>query len=206
MNLLSFNHQKNEYVAYTTYFRKCKKMDWRTKKTIKSIDNAFIQLLKKKSFDKITINEVSKTADINRVTFYNYFIDKCDWFQKYLYKQLEAFILLEKKLDFNSSDEEIYRLFYNAYAQLDEHFDNIYLLLIDRTTPFHQDLETISKQSFQEKLKSINNFSNIELSFETHYYVSISIGLLEWWIKENRPWSVEQIAKKSTDCLRNWII
>lgn len=106
----------------------------------------------------------------------------------------------------NSSDEEIYRLFYNAYAQLDEHFDNIYLLLIDRTTPFHQDLETISKQSFQEKLKSINNFSNIELSFETHYYVSISIGLLEWWIKENRPWSVEQIAKKSTDCLRNWII
>ena len=146
----------------------------------------FIQLLKKKSFDKITINEVSKTADINRVTFYNYFIDKYDWFQKYLYKQLEAFILLEKKLDFNSSDEEIYRLFYNAYAQLDEHFDNIYLLLIDRTTPFHQDLETISKQSFQEKLKSINN--------------------LEWWIKENRPWSVEQIAKKSTDCLRNWII
>ena len=76
MNLLSFNHQKNEYVAYTTYFRKCKKMDRRAKKTIKSIDNAFIQLLKKKSFDKITINEVSKTADINRVTFYNYFIDE----------------------------------------------------------------------------------------------------------------------------------
>ena len=70
----------------------------KNKKTIKSIDNAFIQLLKKKSFDKITINEVSKTADINRVTFYNYFIDKYDWFQKYLYKQLEAFILLEKNL------------------------------------------------------------------------------------------------------------
>lgn len=181
-------------------------MDRRTKKTIKSIDNAFIQLLKKKSFDKITINEISQIADINRVTFYNYFIDKYDWFQKYLYKQLEAFILLEKNLDFNSSDEEIYQLFYTAYAQLDEHFDNIYLLLTDKTTPFHQDLETISKQSFQEKLKSINNFSNIELSFETHYYVSISIGLLEWWIKENRPWSVEQIARKSTDCLKNWII
>ena len=98
MNLLSFNHQKNEYVAYTTYFRKCKKIGSKNKKTIKSIDNAFIQLLKRKSFDKITINEVSKTADINRVTFYNYFIDKYDWFQKYLYKQLEAFILLKKNL------------------------------------------------------------------------------------------------------------
>ncbi len=206
VNLLSFNHQKKEYVVYTTYSRKCKKMDRRTKKTIQSIDNAFISLMKKKSFDKITINEVSEIADINRVTFYNYFFDKYDWFQKYLYKLLDAFINLEKNLDFNCSNEEIYHLFYQAYSQTNENFEQIYLLLVDKTTPFHHDLENISKQSFQDKLKLKKEYTDIELSFEIQYYISISIGLLEWWIKEKRPWSVEEISRKSAECLKNWII
>lgn len=182
------------------------KQDRRVTRTIQSIDNAFVILLQKKCFNDITINEVSVVANINRVTFYNYFLDKYDWFEKYLYKQLQSFIDLERHLDFQLPYDEIYQLFYNAYKQAEENYDILYQLLSDKTTPFHHDLIKVSKTAFETKIKPLKQYTKEELSFEVNYYVSISVNLLEWWIQEKKPWSVEMMAKKSADLLLQWII
>ncbi|MFZ3108240.1 MAG: TetR/AcrR family transcriptional regulator, partial [Lactococcus raffinolactis] len=47
-----------------------KKVDLRVKRTNKLITQAFIKLLRSKTFDKITINDISDEAMINRATFY----------------------------------------------------------------------------------------------------------------------------------------
>ena len=50
-----------------------KKMDRRVLKTKRAIYNAFVELLSEKEINHITITDISKKADINRKTFYNYY-------------------------------------------------------------------------------------------------------------------------------------
>ena len=50
-----------------------RKDDRRVRRTKANIKRAFIELLKEKSLQKITVRELSERADINRKTFYAYY-------------------------------------------------------------------------------------------------------------------------------------
>ena len=50
--------------------------DKRIIKTKRTIRNAFISLLKKEPFEKITVTEICEVGEISRITFYNYYDDK----------------------------------------------------------------------------------------------------------------------------------
>ena len=52
------------------------KKDLRVQKTMAAIDRAIVSLLEKKSFERITIQDISNEAMINRGTFYAYYKDK----------------------------------------------------------------------------------------------------------------------------------
>ena len=53
-----------------------KKMDRRQRKTREAIFKAFISLLSKKHYSKITVGEIIEIADIGRATFYSHFETK----------------------------------------------------------------------------------------------------------------------------------
>lgn len=57
---------------------KAKKQDRRTRYTRQTIKDTFLELLKQKSFTKITVTEVCKNAEINRGTFYLHYYDIYD--------------------------------------------------------------------------------------------------------------------------------
>ena len=54
------------------------KRESRTENTKQKIIDAFLELLKEKKFSKITISDITRTACINRATFYYHFSDKYD--------------------------------------------------------------------------------------------------------------------------------
>ena len=60
------------------------KCDARIEKTKAALTYAFGQLLSEKSIEKITINELCNRANINRITFYNHYSDKYDFFSQLL--------------------------------------------------------------------------------------------------------------------------
>ena len=57
-------------------------MDRRVKYTKKIIKDSFLELLESKEIDKITVSELCSKADINRATFYRYYIDIYDLLEK----------------------------------------------------------------------------------------------------------------------------
>ena len=67
-----------------------KKTDRRTLKTKKAICNAMMDLLTQKELHKVTVQEITDIADINRATFYKHYLDVYD-----LYDQLERDILID---------------------------------------------------------------------------------------------------------------
>ena len=55
------------------------KEDLRVKRTKKALSEAFVNLLKAKPLDDITINELCDAADVRRATFYKHYNDKFDF-------------------------------------------------------------------------------------------------------------------------------
>ena len=53
-------------------------MDLRTERTKRSIANAFLELRKQKSIEKITVKELAELAYINKATFYTHYHDIYD--------------------------------------------------------------------------------------------------------------------------------
>ena len=56
------------------------KTDLRIRKTYKALCDAFVNILEKKRFDDLTVNELCDEAMIRRATFYKHFADKYDFF------------------------------------------------------------------------------------------------------------------------------
>lgn len=71
------------------------KTDPRVIRTRRLIMEAFIQILKKKEFKDITINDITTEATINRATFYYHFIDKYDLLDKIMKEEFMTNVFSE---------------------------------------------------------------------------------------------------------------
>lgn len=73
------------------------KLDPRVKRTRSLILRAFSELLAEKSFDSISVQDVTDKAEINRATFYKHFVDKYalldQWVQQQFRREIEARVL-----------------------------------------------------------------------------------------------------------------
>ncbi|BBM19086.1 MULTISPECIES: TetR/AcrR family transcriptional regulator [Enterococcus] len=67
-------------------------MDRRKRKTQKNITAVFYQLLKKKSYEEISVSQICQVADINRGTFYLHFIDKDDLLEKSISHEMQELV------------------------------------------------------------------------------------------------------------------
>jgi AcrR family transcriptional regulator len=52
------------------------KLDPRKKRTVKVLRAAMVELLKEQEFSKITVQDISERAEVNRATFYDHYVDK----------------------------------------------------------------------------------------------------------------------------------
>ncbi|WP_409302353.1 TetR/AcrR family transcriptional regulator [Peribacillus sp. SCS-155] len=57
-------------------------VDRRVKKSQEAIKNAFVELMSEKSFDHITIQDISDRANVGRRTIYDHYTDKFDLLDK----------------------------------------------------------------------------------------------------------------------------
>lgn len=68
-----------------------KKIDLRVIKTKQALSNSFIDLLKEKTFESITVNELCDRAMVRRATFYKHYADKYDFLIDYIREQSAQF-------------------------------------------------------------------------------------------------------------------
>ena len=69
--------------------------DLRAIRTRKFIIEAFVELIETKAFNKITINDITQKAMINRATFYRHFLDKYDLMDTVVKENLMARFIME---------------------------------------------------------------------------------------------------------------
>lgn len=176
-------------------------MDRRQRKTRTAILDACVSLIQEKDFQKITVHDIVKEADINRGTFYLHFEDKYDMMNSFENEMIEK---IEKVIVNNLPKEPSNQLF------LESRYDTIVQILkcYEQNKELLMFLLKSSYSSFQEKLR--NNlklvFSEMifpklgKLEFEiptdlfTLMFTSISLSLAEYAYQSKTPINIEQAA------------
>nr|WP_244040508.1 TetR/AcrR family transcriptional regulator [Lactococcus carnosus] len=180
-----------------------KKIDLRVKRTNKLITQAFIKLLGSKTFDKITINDISDEAMINRATFYSHFKDKFDLFKNIIDKFLGDFadvLDTENLVEENAINvKKIEGALTKFYDFVNENPDLAKIFIT------HSNKEILSKrllmilsERYSEIFDSLdvrNEDLKIPTDFVVSYITSIFIGTVNWWIEQkNHEMSANEFA------------
>ncbi len=97
-----------------------KNLDLRIRKTYTCLMNAFLELLKEKNVDEITVNELCDKALVGRGTFYKHFTDKYEFFSFVLGEMLDQYLEeAESKID-TADPCSYYVAFFDAFLQFIE--------------------------------------------------------------------------------------
>ncbi|MBR6895704.1 MAG: TetR/AcrR family transcriptional regulator [Lactococcus sp.] len=180
-----------------------KKIDLRVKRTNKLITQAFIKLLGSKTFDKITINDISDEAMINRATFYSHFKDKFDLFENIIDKFLGDFadvLDTENLVEENAINvKKIEGALTKFYEFVNENPDLAKIFITHSNKEILSNrLLMILSERYSEIFDSLdvrNEDLKIPTDFVVSYITSIFIGTVNWWIEQkNHEMSANEFA------------
>ncbi len=178
------------------------KKDLRVQKTLHAIDQAIIVLLEKKTFENITIQDISSEAMINRGTFYTYYKDKYELIESYqesmmndieqlLYKNITGSSF--KDVEENRLKETILHLF----QYLEEHRSRVLVIAnslgsAELAKYFSQHMFDFYKVKSREFGVELN--SEIFTDYLITYVTNAHIGILLKWLKEGCTESIEEMT------------
>ena len=152
------------------------------------LKKSLLELLEKKPLSKITIKELCNKVDINRTTYYRYYLDPYDQLEKIeddIFSKMSSFI--EDKKTNNEFD-----MIYSILTYINNEKYEFKVLLEKGDINFQEKcLSFIGKKLFQ-------NLQRNDLDTEIKYIYTAdgSFGVVSEWIKGNIKLSVEELSNK----------
>ena len=166
----------------------------RIKNTTKNLlKTSLLELLDKKTLSKITIKELCEKADINRTTYYKYYLDQYDQLDKIeneIFNDMSIYI--ESISDENIKDNEKQNyILKNVLIYMKENQKEFKILLEKADINFQTKcLSFMGKKVFQN-IKSKDKNKEIE-----YIYKAVgSFGIIVEWIKDNLDLSIDELTK-----------
>ncbi|MCR4688740.1 MAG: TetR family transcriptional regulator C-terminal domain-containing protein [Saccharofermentans sp.] len=171
-----------------------KPVDRRTLKTRKAIYDAMMELLTQKELHKVTVQEITDIADINRATFYKHYLDIYD-----LYDKLEQDILVEWGMlvlelqDLRSTD------FFTKLVGYVGKNSNVFKMVFSPNAP--KGLESKFERILDGLLKTIeserkgHSLKDIKLTYQTWYRSHGVIAVLTKWVEDGLDQPKEFVIK-----------
>lgn len=173
-------------------------MDKRQQKSRKVIFEAFSSLLRRKSYARITVQEIIELANIGRSTFYAHFETKDDLLNamcEQIFRHIFAEVLsAEENHDFSNDNDTLSAKLTHLLYHLKEQQKDIESLLAGESSD-------IFMHYFKDYLERL--FSNFQLfpeqdiprDFVLDQYVSSFAEAVKWWAKKKMVTPPEKIAE-----------
>ena len=177
-------------------------MDRRQRRTREAIFNAFVTLLSKKEFSRITVGEIINQADIGRATFYAHFETK-----EFLLKELceELFLhIFDSTSNQHSPRRYIFdcdapnSVFVHLFQHLQKNDNNILELLSGENNElFLSYFKTNLQKLVVSQLSSFEMRKNTKLpdSFWINHIAATFVETVRWWIENGMKQSPETITE-----------
>ncbi len=168
-------------------------MDRRQMRTRKAIFKAFCNLLKKKRYDHITVQNIIDEADVGRSTFYSHFETK-DLLLDAMCEELFYHIFEHDPCPWSGKDNDIEGKLSHVLWHIKENKDDLSgILLSDSSELFMEYFKKHLNTTFEN---NIDYFKiNIPREILLHLLVGSFSEMVKWWINEGMKTSPETTAK-----------
>lgn len=168
-------------------------MDRRTKYTQKIIKETFISLLTMKDINKITVSEICKIADINRATFYRYYLDVYDLEEKIKNELIND---LKAKAD-GEKDYTVYSFATDMLNVLVAHKDLVKVLFLGANNIYFLNdfLEVAYEKCKYRWRKDMPNAKEEDMEYAAIFIFNGALGIINYWVQNDFDKEIEEIAK-----------
>ena len=173
-----------------------KPVDRRVLKTKRAIRNAFAKLMVEKDINDITIIELSKTADINRKTFYNYYSGVYQVIEDIEQDILLSYEELLGSVQFKESMDAPYMLFerFSQLINMDPEFFG-YLLTMNGNVALITRITTLLKDKTCEKMTSQLDIANDKADIMIDFVLSGMLSVYQHWFSSDRHVPPEEVSQ-----------
>jgi AcrR family transcriptional regulator len=175
------------------------KVDRRKQRTEKLLRSAFIDLILEKGYDAVTVQDITERANLGRATFYLHYPDGKEQFFLHILREmfddlkarsmppsgvLQAADLQTRLIPFQHALE--YRDLYRAT-----------LLSQQGMGAVMNGVREYLVASLQERLEQIVPEQALSFPLEVlaNYLAGAMISLMSWWLKQDVPYTAEQMAE-----------
>ncbi len=160
--------------------------DRRTRRTYQALRHALVDLMERKNYDAITVQELLDQADVGRSTFYNHFYDKDDL----LFKSLSDMF---DHLYSDAPDDHLFPS--HAIFQHIEQHQALYKNLA-RSQRFEAVLKTVQTtliNQINQRLADYKHTNPVMQAMIAPYLAGSFISILRWWLDQALTYSVSDI-------------
>lgn len=171
------------------------KMTISTKRTLKNLIDALVELLMIKPLEKVTIQELCDMAMISRGTFYNYFYDKYDLLNYYWEQtQLE---IDPKFTEDNSYEKHIDLLLKNLIDYLSKEKELYQSIMVhNENSIFSQNMQDYIQGEIIFKLEDESKYKyTVPKELLATIYANIIITFGKWWLRHGENFTQEEVYK-----------
>lgn len=178
-----------------------RKDDLRKIKTRMALDGAFTSLIKEKSFDDISVKDITERAMINRGTFYMHFQDKYELLNAY---ETELLSGLSKNLMENIDEHQklTRKMAKDIAIKTFEYVDINSERIIDLfnnpgVKGFEQKIQEYMSAYYRDKVSQILNPEKVKVDIDylIAYITGAHISLMKRWLENQRRESWEELAQ-----------
>jgi len=168
-------------------------MDRRVKYTKKIIKDSFLELLESKEIDKITVSELCSKADINRATFYRYYIDIYDLLEKIGQELVDEF----KEMLNNYKDSSLKDVT-KVYLTILKENKEITKIIFSNRKNIYLFNDFFEYVYYNYRIKHINIIEKKNESDTIKPFVFIfngALGIVSYWIQNNFDEDIDKLSE-----------
>lgn len=173
--------------------------DLRTKRTYQFLKNALLELLTKKPFDEIKVNDICNVAMVHRTTFYSHFADKYELLN-YCIEDVEQEITEKLHNQEYQDSKEFYRHMIMTLLEYIQENKKLFRSLVKKNTDrgiiliFKDACSSFISQMLQkEEVSGVTH--QVPISIMAEFYSGAVMDTISWWINNPNEMSEHQICE-----------
>lgn len=179
-----------------------KKIDRRVLKTKYAIYNAFVELLSEKEITHITITDISKKADINRKTFYNYYSDIYEVMEEIENMTVDTFIKRLDTIEFTTMTDFLTQVFMQFTQIINSDLDFFsHLFKTNNRSILIVKIVDAIKEYIRKRIEKEQELDLQKFNIVADFYIPGILSVYMNWFINNYDISIEELSHLLTDLI-----
>jgi len=174
----------------------------RVARTKATIEDAFVQLVLERGYDKVTVEDITDRADLARATFYAHYPNK-EAVQFAVFNRLTEDLvqrIANQGGPWNVVPRDVIQAAYKQAADMPD----LYRACLSDARTRQAHLSTLSRyaeQNFRDRLTALGNQPRVPIPVMARAFVGAHVAILEAWLAGELDGDAEELASMALDLL-----